>query len=155
MTQSPRPVPSVGYLVWRLAVKWRAGLDRALTPVGLTSAQYALLASLSELSSRGARPSQRELADFSGLAPMFVSKLVRALERNGLVTRDSRPADSRAVALTLTKRGAEAVRQGRAIVVELEQRRLAVLGERRADLAQALMTLLEHTDAIEGKDRQA
>ncbi len=150
-------MPSIGWLVWRLAVKWRAGLDRALTPVGLTSAQYGLLASLHGLSSGGRQPSQRELADFSGLEPMFVSKLIRALERDGLVARASNPADSRAFALTLTERGVAAVSKARAIVVELEQRRLAVLGEpdskRRAALQEALLMLLDHTDAIEGKDR--
>lgn len=148
-------MPSVGWLVWRLAVKWRAGLDRALAPVGLTSAQYALLASLHGLSRGGRQPSQRELADFSGLEPMFVSKLIRALERDGLVTRASNPADSRAFALTLTERGVEAVAKGRAIVTELEQRRLAVLSEpgreRRAALQEALLMLLNHTDATEGK----
>ncbi|MBO0865274.1 MAG: hypothetical protein J2P16_09410, partial [Mycobacterium sp.] len=73
-------MPSTGYLVWRLAMKWRAELDRTLAPMGITSAQYAVLAAAAAHTSSGDQPSQRELADFVGLEPMFVSKLARALE---------------------------------------------------------------------------
>jgi DNA-binding MarR family transcriptional regulator len=153
------PVPSTGYLVWRLAVKWRAGLDRALQPLGLTSAQYGLLASLHGLSRAGQAPSQRELADFSGLEPMFVSKLARALERAGLLERGVNPADPRARGLTLTPRGIELVAAGRAIVSDLEERHLAVLGgpgsARTRQLQEAVRTLLEHADAADATQAAA
>lgn len=35
---------NVGYLVWRLSTRWRATMDRALAPHGLTQAQYSVLA---------------------------------------------------------------------------------------------------------------
>ncbi len=145
------PPPSTGYLIWRLAVKWRAGLDRALAPLGLTSAQYAVLASLHGLSRSGAQPSQRELADFAGLEPMFVSKLARALEKAGLLKRYSNPADPRALRLEITPRGLRAVTVARAAVIRLEEQRLAVLGGRdgqqSAQLNDALQTLLGQADA--------
>jgi len=140
--------PSLGYLVWRLAVKWRAGLDRALKPLGLTSAQYGVLASLHGLSRSGAQPSQRELADFVGLEPMFVSTLARALERRGLVERRTSPNDSRALRLALTARGVEVVSVARTIVVDLEALRLAAIGGRTSTetvvLEDALLTLLRN-----------
>src|SRR5437899_4819570 len=102
-----REGPTTGYLVWRLLLKWRTMIDRELAPLELTHAQYSLLASLYGLSRGGLRPSQRELADFSGLEPVYVSKLVRAMERSGLVDRDPNPADPRAVQLRLTERGRE------------------------------------------------
>ena len=40
--------PTPGYLVWRLSMKWRVAMDRAVAPLGLTHAQYVVLASLSE-----------------------------------------------------------------------------------------------------------
>lgn len=148
------PVTSTGHLVWRLAVKWRAGLDRALAPLGLTSAQYAVLASLSGLSRSGAQPNQRQLADFAGLEPMFVSKLVRALEKAGLVTRHSNPADPRARQLEVTARGREVVTAGRAVVMALEEQRLAVIGgpasRDSAMLNDTLRTLLGQADTSPG-----
>ena len=94
--------PTTGYLVWRLALKWRAAVDRAVRPLGLTHAQYSLLASLFGQSRQGIQPSQRELADITGLEPVYVSKLARALERSGLVERLDHPADPRAFSLRLT-----------------------------------------------------
>jgi MarR family transcriptional regulator, organic hydroperoxide resistance regulator len=69
--------PTPGHLVWRLSMKWRAAVDRALAPLGLTHAQYVLLASLYGMERDGQRPTRRE--------------------------RD--PADTRAVRLALTGRG--------------------------------------------------
>jgi DNA-binding MarR family transcriptional regulator len=150
-TPTDVPPPSLGYLVWHLTLRWRAQLDRALAPLGLTSAQYAVLASLYGLSQGGARPSQRELADFAGLEPMHVSKLVRALQRAGLVDRAGNPADTRAVQLAVTDRGVQVVTAARATVLRLEEQRLAPLGGRgsqqTAQLREALLVLLRHTQA--------
>jgi DNA-binding MarR family transcriptional regulator len=151
-TPTDIPPPSLGYLVWHLTLRWRAELDRALAPLGLTSAQYAVLASLHGLSRAGApRPSQRELADFAGLEPMHVSKLVRALQRAGLVARADNPTDTRAVQLSVTDRGVEVVTAARATVLRLEEQRLAPLGGRTsqqsAQLREALLVLLRHTQA--------
>jgi MarR family transcriptional regulator, organic hydroperoxide resistance regulator len=134
-----------GYLVWRLAVKWRAGLDRALAPLGLTSAQYGILASLYGLCRSGTEPTQRELAEFVGFEPMFVSALARALQRGGFLRR-ARASDPRAFQLSLTSHGVRVVTAARKIVVKLEERRLAVLGghDSAASIAfrGALLTLL-------------
>ena len=146
------PPPSTGYLLWHLSLRWRVALDRALAPLGLTSSQYGVLASLHGFSRAGSRPSQRELANFTGLEPMHVSKLVRALERAGLVERVENPDDARAVQLNTTARGVDVVTAARQKVIELEDRRLAPLGgsqsERSADLRDTLLTLLRHAEAM-------
>ena len=79
-------------------MKWQAAVDRAVAPLGLTHTQYSLVASLRGMVRTGVYPSQRELADHTGLDPIFVSKLIRTLEHNGLVERSQHPADSRAIA---------------------------------------------------------
>jgi len=145
--------PSTGYLVWHLSLRWRAALDQALTPLGLTSSQYGVLASLSGLSSGGSRPSQRQLSEFTGLRPMHVSKLIRGLERAGLVERDSNPSDTRAVQLSVTVRGAEVVASARGIVSSMEEQRLAPLGGAHSkhsnELRMTLLMLLRHAEEIE------
>jgi DNA-binding MarR family transcriptional regulator len=142
------PPPSTGYLVWHLALKWRVAMDRALAQHGLTSAQYGVLASLHGLSRSGARPSQRELAEFSGLEPMNVSKLVRGLQRAGLLERAPNPADTRAVQLLLTPRGAELVSGAAGTVRELNDRLLEPFGGRQSSQSSAfaddLQALLRH-----------
>ena len=107
MATTRRPTP--GFLVWRLSLKWQAAVDRTVAPHGLTHAQYSLLASLRSMTYAGATPTQRELADQTGLDEIFVSKLVRTLEGNGLITRDPHPTDARARQLALTDTGVERI----------------------------------------------
>jgi DNA-binding MarR family transcriptional regulator len=129
---------TTGYLLWRVTTKWRAAVDRAVAPLGLTHAQYTALASLYGLSRTGARPSQRELADFAGLEPIFVSKLVRALEQTGLLERAVHHSDPRAVQLRLTDQGTAVVRRAVAIVRELHEELTAPIGGTRGRRGQEL-----------------
>ncbi|WP_225848989.1 MarR family winged helix-turn-helix transcriptional regulator [Streptomyces sp. HPF1205] len=123
---SPGPTP--GFLVWRLANKWRVAVDRAMAPLGLTHAQYSLLASLHGMQRAGERPSQRRLADHTGLEALYVSKLARALESGGLIERTRDPRDPRAVQLALTDQGQAVARKAIVVVQELLQQLLEPLG---------------------------
>ena len=109
-------------------MKWRAAVDRAVATFGLTHAQYVLLATLYSLSLAGMRPSQRELADATGLEPVYVSRLARALEEGGLIQREQALADPRAVEITLTARGEETVIQAIAAVRQLHDELLEPIG---------------------------
>ncbi|MFJ6569107.1 MarR family winged helix-turn-helix transcriptional regulator [Streptomyces sp. NPDC091292] len=135
-----------GYLVWRLSMKWRVAVDRALAPLGLTHAQYVLLSSLFGMRRAGLHPSQRELADHTGLEALYVSKLARSLESDGLVERTRDPADTRAIRLALTERGEAAVRPALTAVQALVDQLLDPLGgqdtRRTATFVHDLTTLL-------------
>ena len=142
---------NVGFLVWRLSMRWRAAMDHELAPLGLTQAQYAVLAPLYGISRDGARPSQRELADLTGLDAVYISKLVRALEREGFVTRATHAADPRAVELSLTEQGIATVQEAQKIVYELRDRLTSPLGGNNgagtAELAKVLQQLLDTSEA--------
>lgn len=120
--------PTPGALVWRLSIKWRVAVDRALGPLGVTHAQYVLLTSLLGMQRAGPRPSQRELADHTGLEALYVSKLARTLEADGLIERTRDPEDTRTVRLALTDRGREVVHPAIATVQVLLDRLLEPLG---------------------------
>jgi DNA-binding MarR family transcriptional regulator len=136
-----------GFLVWRLSMKWRMAVDRALAPWGLTHAQYSLLGSLLDMERSGQRPSQSQLADYTGLEPLYVSKLARALEDVGLIRRDPYPSDLRAVQLSLTDSGREATVSAVDVVQPLLDELLAPLGglgaERTDMFARELAALLD------------
>nr|WP_269329669.1 MarR family transcriptional regulator [Kineosporia babensis] len=122
------PVHPHGYLVWRLSTKWRVAVDRALAPLGLTHAQYSALASIAALQADQTNPSQRQLADHTGLEALYISKLVRSLENAGLITRESDPADSRARQLRLTAEGTRVTEQAVQVVKHLIAQLLEPLG---------------------------
>jgi DNA-binding MarR family transcriptional regulator len=145
---TPRRTPTVGALVWRLSLKWRAAVDRAVAPLGLTHGQYSLLASLQGMAETGLQPSQRELADHTGLEPLHVSKLIRALEREGLVERAGNPNDTRAVLLAPTTQGTKVVLEAIAIVGALLDELTAPLGGRKGKQTRALTDALETLLAV-------
>ncbi|MGW2239953.1 MarR family winged helix-turn-helix transcriptional regulator [Streptomyces sp. NPDC001759] len=136
-----------GFLVWRLSMKWRVAVDRAVAPLGLTHAQYSLVASLYGMQRDGERPSQRRLADHTGLEALYVSKLARGLESAGLLERTRDPRDPRAVQLALTEQGQEVTRRAIQVVRGLLEQLLAPLGGRDAPRAKEftrdLATLLD------------
>ncbi|WP_030313011.1 MarR family winged helix-turn-helix transcriptional regulator [Streptomyces flavochromogenes] len=121
---------SAGFLVWRLSMKWRVAVDRAVAPLGLTHAQYVVMASLYGMSRSGLRPSQRALADRTGMEPLYVSKLARALEASGLLDRTRDPSDPRAMQLSLTEQGLDVTRRAITVVQGLLDQLLAPFGGR-------------------------
>jgi len=127
-----REARTTGSLVWRLAMHWRAAVDRAVAPFDLTHAQYVLLATLYGLSLAHDRPSQRELAEATGLEPAYVSRLARSLEAHNLIERTEAPADTRAVEVKLTPRGEAVVVQAIAAVRDLHDHLLEPIGGTRS-----------------------
>jgi DNA-binding MarR family transcriptional regulator len=148
--------PTVGYLVWRLSMKWRTAVDVVVSPLGLTHAQYSVLASLRGMARSGVHPSQRELADHTGLDPIYISKLVRAMEGSGLIERSPDDHDARTVRLTVTRQGAGVADRAIARVGRLMEQLTEPLGgpssERIRQLA-ADLELLIAAPAMEAKKR--
>lgn len=144
--------PTTGFLVWRLSLKWRAAVDKAVAPLGLTHAQYSVLASLYGVVRSGRQPSQRELADHTGMEPIYVSKLVRALEAAGLVSREGNPADTRAVQLGLTPAGEETAERAVAIVLALQDEVTAPLGGSASERTRAFRAALQDLLATDTGD---
>jgi DNA-binding MarR family transcriptional regulator len=148
-------MPTTGALLWRVVLKWRAAVDRAVAPFGLTHAQYSLLGSLYALSRDGTRPSQRELADFAGLDPIYVSRLIKTLEKSGLVARERHPSDTRALQIGLTEHAAALFPRVAAIVRSLNDELLEPIGgsrgRRNQELVDTLQLLLGRSDALLAK----
>lgn len=143
----PSEHATTGALLWRLTMKWRAAVERTVSPLGLTHAQYTLLGSLyAHTRQHRQPPSQRELADYTGLDPVYVSKLIRALERAGFVDRATHPADPRAVEVRITERGEAVFRRAVAMVHELLDELTAPIGgtasRRNQELKETLRILL-------------
>ncbi|RST05342.1 MarR family transcriptional regulator [Streptomyces sp. WAC07149] len=138
---------TAGFLVWRLSMKWRVAVDRAVAPLGMTHAQYSLMASLYGMSRSGTRPNQRQLADHTGLEPLYVSKLARALETSGLMARTRDPDDPRAIQLSLTEQGHDVTKHAVKAVQALLDQLLEPLGgqdsPRTSRFTRELATLLD------------
>jgi DNA-binding MarR family transcriptional regulator len=139
--------PTIGYQVWRLSMRWRSQVDRTVAPFGLTHATYSVLASLYDQVFRGSAPSQRELAELTGLDAVYISKLVSSLERDGFVKRSPHPDDARAFELTVTRSGTTTIERAVETVRSLHDELLAPLGgplsARSRELKAMLQALLD------------
>ena len=78
-----------------------------LEPMGLTHPQYLVMLALWEQSPLKVS----ELAQRLSLEPATLSPLLKRLELGGMVTRERDPLDDRALAVTLTEKGAAAREQ--------------------------------------------
>jgi DNA-binding MarR family transcriptional regulator len=98
---------------------------------------------------RGGPVSQQALADALRLQKSTVSRLVDQLERQGLVTRSTNPADRRSVLLELTPTGTAGAGQLEAARRDLFQRLLAGLTpDERRTVIDGLTTLEEAAHAL-------
>lgn len=142
--------PTTGSLVWHLALRWRSEVDRTIAHLGLTHAQYSTLASLHAMSEKGQVPTQRELADATRLQVIYISKLIRSLEKAGYVERVPDALDSRALRLSLTQKGRTTIVAARTLVRALDDQLTAPIGgrdgERTSALATTLQLLIDHHD---------
>ncbi|MBI4932740.1 MAG: winged helix-turn-helix transcriptional regulator [Actinobacteria bacterium] len=147
---SNRTTPTTGSLVWHLATRWRTVADRTVAEWGLTHATYSALACLRALTTDRDLPNQRELANYAGLDPVYTSKLVRVLERDGLLVRRPDPSDARSVLLEITEDGATVADRAMARMRRLDQDLTASIGgpssEAVSALNRTLSTLLAQTE---------
>lgn len=95
---------------------------------------------LRNLGEDGARPS--EMAARAGVTRQAVSKVVRDLERLGLVRRDTDPADGRGVIVRYTERGRKGLELARHRMLAIEEELVTQVGaERWAVVRRALEAL--------------
>lgn len=115
MTEPLRgPLASPGYRLHLAALAWRRELGIRLRPLELTPTQFDAIAAVSFLG-RTESPTQQQVADFSGVDRMMLSKVLGGLEERGLVARTPDAVDARLKRLAVTPAGRELVDQATAI----------------------------------------
>jgi len=106
----------ISFLLARANALSLAAGNAALAPHGLRARSYSVL----ELAAGQARPTQRELAEFLRLDPSQVVALVDELQVQGLVARESDPADRRTKVVVATPLGREVCVAARAAATAAE-----------------------------------
>lgn len=83
------------------AIRRARGAPSATDGLGLTLSQYGLLQPLAE----GGEARIGELAEAAGITPSTATRILDALERRGIVSRERAPGDRRGIAVRLTPDG--------------------------------------------------
>ena len=142
---TPAAPTTVDAAALRLAVMRLARRLRQQADAGITQSQLSALATVERL---GPLP-LRELAAAERVGASTLTRIVAALEDEGLLQRTSDPTDRRVALVSVTAAGSSALAQVRERGTRLLQERLANLeGDAAAALAAAL-PILEHLIADE------
>jgi DNA-binding MarR family transcriptional regulator len=104
------PTESPGYLLWRVSIKWRSAIEKALKPLNLTHPQFVVLAVLAWLTKDGNKVSQAEVGKIAGLDPNTTSQILRGLEDKKLIKR-IQSVDERSKNPVLTATGTKVLAQ--------------------------------------------
>jgi MarR family transcriptional regulator, organic hydroperoxide resistance regulator len=131
---------SPGFWLHHAALTWRAELDARLRPLGLTPTQFMLLASAGWLEYVSGPPTQQQVAEHAGADRMMTSRVVRALEERGLLTRQVHESDAHALRLRLTPAGRTVVQQATQAAREVDA---LFFGPAPAQLRDALRQIAE------------
>ncbi len=92
-----QPEQSIGFLISDVARLLRRNFDKRAQKIGLSRAQWQVLAWLK----RNEGISQTQLADLLEISPMTLVRLIDRLEMSGLVERRPHPTDRRVYRLYL------------------------------------------------------
>ena len=125
----------LGYKVSRLARVMEARLEAMIGELGVTRIMWCVLSGVGLEDVR--TPSA--LASYIGVARPTVSRVLRDMERRGLIHRKGAPSDGRAVEIELTDEGLRAMHRCRPLVDDLNAHFAAKLNE--ADLDMVLTRL--------------
>ncbi|BCW57331.1 MarR family transcriptional regulator [Arthrobacter sp. StoSoilB20] len=111
-----------------------------LERLGLTHPQYLVMLALWERSPR----TLKDISDSLLHEPATLSPLLKRLEEGGLITRERVPGNERALAITLTEKGAALRGQATAVPGEIRER-LQLSRAEVAELHQAMTGLIAAT----------
>jgi DNA-binding MarR family transcriptional regulator len=137
---------SLGYLLKEASSVLRAAMEEVLRPLGMSITHYSCLELLAQ------RPglSNSELARGAFVTRQSMNVLLKALERDGYVTRPVRAPVGKALPTRLTPRGRRSLEKASAAVRSVEVRMLAGLTE--AEQASAFRALQSMINSLRDGD---
>jgi len=99
----PEQIP--GFLMWQASMLWQRKLKTGLDTISITHAQFLLLAALQYIGTQKGIVSQQDLATHVRIDKMMTSKILRTLQKKGLITRKKNKMDTRSKTLALSEEG--------------------------------------------------
>ena len=129
------PTDHVGYLIGDVSRMLRTVYDRRVEPLGLTRAQWRVLARLSRIEGC----TQTELAAELEIEKPTLGKLIERLEEKEWVTRRADENDARTKRVFLTKRAAPVLDEMFSLADEVLNAAIAGLDRKEADQLNAAL----------------
>lgn len=130
----------LGFLIHDVSRLRRSAFDRGLKPLGVTRAQWWVLANLA----RKDGMTQSQLAEALDLGKVAVGGLLDRLERSGLVRREIDPNDRRVNRVFLEPSSQRVIQDLRQVGRALNQQILEGLSHEEIEVAAAVLDKMKH-----------
>src|SRR5665213_3425618 len=105
-----KPEQSPGFLLWQTTITWQRLIKKALEPYDISHAQFVIMAILLWFKEQGNEATQGIIINWSKLDKMTVSKSLKKLVSQKLVTRAENETDTRSKTVSLTHKGKNLIR---------------------------------------------
>jgi len=135
------PDDSPGFLLWQFSNLWQRKMNAGLNPLGLTHVQFVLLAGLIWLNQSQETVTQTKLAAHAKTDIMMTSKVLRSLEKRGLLKREPNLKDTRAKSLTITQKGYELTLEAIKVVDQIDNKFFSALEQQLENFNQSLRSI--------------
>lgn len=142
---------SAGFLLWKITALWQAKLGKVLNEFGLTQTQYALLASLRWFEEQGEPITQSHLVEHAKIDKMTVSKAIRRLEKDRLVSRESSTTDNRAIHVHFTVPGRAVIQKAIVAIEKADEDFFSCLSEKQLEEYRSLTTMVIANNGLSKK----
>ena len=135
------PENAVGFVLWRVVVRYQREVDRELAPLDLTNLQFVTLALTAWFGRSGDPVNQSELARSGGIHPMQISHMLKALEAKDFVARRRSTTDTRSKNVEITRSGLTVLRRALPLVIAIQQQLFGDEGRPGGSFLAALLRL--------------
>jgi MarR family transcriptional regulator, multiple antibiotic resistance protein MarR len=129
---------TLAYLLRNLAVEVDAKLSDALSPYGLSAAQWRVLSAVAS----GKASSPAEISNLQDIDSGSTSRMVRRLELSGLLEREEDPVDRRAVRLRLSPKATQLLPRASLVAEEFYREVVAGMAPYEIEHLRALLQRL-------------
>jgi DNA-binding MarR family transcriptional regulator len=141
MNNNTPPAKGVGLLIHDVARLLRRRIDQKAQAVGLTSAQWRVLAMVARAEFRNeVPPNQAAIADQMDLEPITLSRLVDRMEAAGMIERRPDPGDRRAHRLYLQEAARPLVNEFREVATSCLTGALSGVSDAEIDMVTEILT---------------
>lgn len=115
-----KPEHSPGFLLWQTTLIWQRLIKKALEPFDINHPQFVILATLLWYSAHSYDTTQINIATWTKLDKMTVSKSIKYLISAGYVNRVEHKVDTRAKSVSLTTKGKSLIKKVIPIVEQVD-----------------------------------
>ncbi len=140
--QFQSPDDSPGFLLWQVSNLWQRKMNAGLNQLGLTHVQFVLLAGIIWLSQAEETITQARLAAHAKTDIMMTSKVLRALEKRGLIKRETNSKDTRSKSLKITPEGYEITVSATQIVDAIDRNFFGILDNHIHEFNEHLVSIV-------------